>query len=385
MSRSNPAYRHFRPRNLAFVELGGRRIYLGKYGSPESKEKYHRILAERAAANASPGEQPSAEVYVSQLILAYWKHVKQRYSKNGKPTSEVSLYRAALRPVRQLYGEAKIAEFGPLALAVCRDHLKQKHCRTKVNQHVGRIRRMFRWGVAHEIVPAPIWQALLAVEGLRRGEGYDPPKVKPVSEASVQAIKRHVTPAVWAMIQLQLWTGCRPGEVCIVRGCDLNTSGAVWEYRPESHKTEHHGKERIIYLGPEAQAVIKPWLKTDLQAYLFSPAESRAAFNAAKRSKRASPMTPSHARRKPKPHPKRKAGERYTTNTYGTAIERGCERAGVGVWSPNQLRHAAATRIRKHCDVDLARIILGHQSVSTTEIYAEKDRAKAIEAMQRLG
>src|SRR5262249_3394477 len=54
-------------------------------------------------------------------------------------------------------------------------------------------------------------------------------------------------------------------------------------------------------------------------------------------------------------------------------------------WHPNQLRHNAATNLRKEYGVELARIVLGHATAFTTEIYAEADRVKAIEAMARIG
>jgi integrase len=54
-------------------------------------------------------------------------------------------------------------------------------------------------------------------------------------------------------------------------------------------------------------------------------------------------------------------------------------------WHPHQLRHSAATRLRKEFDLDVARIILGHSSPVVTEIYAELDREKAIAAMERVG
>lgn len=45
-SRRIPKYRHFKPKNLGVVRVDGRDIYLGKYDSPESWEKYHRLIAE---------------------------------------------------------------------------------------------------------------------------------------------------------------------------------------------------------------------------------------------------------------------------------------------------------------------------------------------------
>jgi site-specific recombinase XerC len=54
-------------------------------------------------------------------------------------------------------------------------------------------------------------------------------------------------------------------------------------------------------------------------------------------------------------------------------------------WHPNQLRHNAATRIRSACGIEAARIILGHSSAVTSEIYAEIDQEKAREIMSKLG
>lgn len=70
---------------------------------------------------------------------------------------------------------------------------------------------------------------------------------------------------------------------------------------------------------------------------------------------------------------------------YDHAIARACVKAGVPVWSPNQLRHTAATRIRAAYGIEAARIILGHASAVTSEIYAEIDREKAREIAGRMG
>ena len=112
-----------------------------------------------------------------------------------------------------------------------------------------------------------------------------------------------VSRQVWAMIQLQRMTGARPGEITAMHGCDLNTTGEIWDYVPESHKTEHHNKRRIIFTGPRAQEALKPFLKTDLGAYLFSPAESKEEHFLQLRSNRKTPLTPSQRARTRKPNP----------------------------------------------------------------------------------
>lgn len=77
------------------------------------------------------------------------------------------------------------------------------------------------------------------------------------------------------MIELLRLTGMRPGEVVQMRTADLDMAGAVWSYVPQKHKTQHHGHERVVYLGPKAQEVLRPWLRADREAYLFSPRRPR--------------------------------------------------------------------------------------------------------------
>src|SRR5262245_6567939 len=55
-------------------------------------------------------------------------------------------------------------------------------------------------------------------------------------------------------------------------------------------------------------------------------------------------------------------------------------------WSPNQLRHTAATAIRKACGtLEKTRVVLGYSQTSTTEIYAEKDLDEAASIMRQIG
>jgi integrase len=54
-------------------------------------------------------------------------------------------------------------------------------------------------------------------------------------------------------------------------------------------------------------------------------------------------------------------------------------------WHPHQLRHNAATRLRREYGIEAARVILGHHSLEVTEIYDEKDVAKAKQIMSEVG
>src|SRR5262249_11821594 len=176
------------------------------------------------------------------------------------------------------------AQFSPLKLKAVRqltvsgyEHPKYGPqpplSRGVVNHRVRRIIRAYKWAVAEELVPADVLHALRAVRGLAkgRGEGGEADPVKPVALPHVEAVLPFLNRQLAAMVRLLLLTGMRPNEVCIMRTCDIDVSGAVWLYRPARHKTAHRGKDRIIALGPKAQEVLRPWLKPALETYLFSP------------------------------------------------------------------------------------------------------------------
>ena len=174
--------------------------------------------------------------------------------------------------------------------------------RTHANRQIARVKLLFKWAVSVEMLPPSVHQALATVPGLKRGRtgARETRPVKPVPQAHVDAVLPLVSRQVKAMIELQLLTGMRPSEVCMMRGSDLETTdpakpGGVWKYRPARHKTQHHGFTRDIHLGPQAQAVLWPFLKSDLSAYLFSPAEAEAERLEARRKARnpKTPMTPS--------------------------------------------------------------------------------------------
>jgi integrase len=208
--------------------------------------------------------------------------------------------------------------------------------------------------------------------------------VKIIDDATVNATVAHLPIVVADMVRLQRLTGCRPGEVCSMRPCDIDRSGEIWVHRPESHKTEHHGHTRTIYIGPQAQEVLLPYLLRDTSSNCFSPAESERKRLLKMREARRTRVQPSQQNRR-KAKPKRRARECYHKDAYRTAIARACEKAGVPHWSPNRLRHTAATEIRKRFGLEAAQIILGHSRADVTQIYAERDQARGLEVVKAIG
>jgi len=386
---SIPKYRKHRGSGQAIVTIAGRDHYLGPHGTKASRIEYDRLITEWLVSGRPSSLPASDEISVAELIVAFWRHVQKRYVKNGKPTSEQHLFKMAVAPLRELYNETPAAEFGPLALkAVRAKMIERDFSRKTVNDNIRRVVRMFRWGAAEELIPASVPQALAMVPGLRKGSGEarETAPIMPVDDSVVDATLEHLPAIPGDMVRFQRFTGARPGEVCNLRPCDLDRSGEVWLYRPGSHKTEHHGRERTIYVGPKAQEILLRYLIRDSETCCFRPCDSEkkrlAAVNAARKTPLCCGDKPGSNRVR---KPKRKPGEKYDANSYRIVVQRAAERAGVPKWAPNQLRHSAGTEVRRRFGVEGAQTILGHANVTTSQIYAEKDSALGTRIAREIG
>ena len=257
------------------------------------------------------------------------------------------------------------------------------------NKMTACVKRAIAWGVSQELVPPSVYHGLEAVKGLRRGETAAPDHapIKPVPIEHVNAVQHHVSRQVWALIQLQLRTAARAGELVTMRPVDIDMTGGTWLYSPGEHKTAYIGRKRVVYIGPAAQKVIRPFLKRrPVNAFLFSPKEAVAKQREDRHEERTTPETygntiGSNRKRNPQCEP----GDYYTVASYRRAIARGCEIADVPAWHPHQLRHNAATNLAQEFGIATTAIILGHSSPAVTAIYAEANHAKAVEVIAKIG
>jgi integrase len=409
---------------LAFVEFRGRRYYLGPFGSPEAERKYGLF---RAAFAENPSTAPIAigaeapdDLSVNELIRSFWEHAERHYRKDGRPTSELANLKPSIAALKDLFGDLPARDFGPRRFKALRQSMidyrdpetGRDWSRNTINQRCGHVRRIFHWGVENELVPASVLEGLRAVQGLQRNrtEARETKPVRAIDGATVEATIPYLPPVVADMVRFQLLTGCRPTEVCILRPGDVDRGGDVWAYRPSSHKTEHHERERVIFVGPRAQEILQPYLERPSVTFCFSPIESEEKRLSILHSKRKTPLNqgnrPGHAGRQSAA--RRGAlgifGERYTKDSYNRAIRRAVDHANaarkrdsrqlgflevdmqlLSRWTPNQLRHTRATELQARFGVEAARVVLGHSDVATTQIYAERDLAAAAAVMKEVG
>jgi integrase len=387
--RSAPLYRLHKASGRATVTIDGRDIYLGPHGSPESLALYDELVRAHLRQQAETDRKRRSDLIaaeleksagrvdwtVAELVLRYLPHVRGHYVKAGVQTSQVGLIEAALGVLVAKSGELDASRFGPLALKACRDEFVARgHTRNEANRRTRLIVQMFRWCTEQELVQETVWSALRSVKALQRGRTTAPDKapITPATDADVEAALPHMPRPVAAMVRIQALAGLRPGEVIMMRPEDIDMTGAVWEYTPATHKTEHRGGRRVIMIGPKAQGIIREFLRPRIG--VFEPGQPTSPY-----------VFPPEFDRKPRCDRKREPGDRYTVNSYRRAIARACARAGVPEFGPNRLRHSAATRIRRELGLDVARALLGHTDVSTTTIYAERDDTLARAAMEKFG
>ncbi|MCZ2341477.1 MAG: site-specific integrase [Bacteroidales bacterium] len=341
-----------------------RQIRLGPWGAPETNLAYRRFLADLEAARVDP---PRFGITVAEICTRFQKHARVYYlDPRGKPTSEVNAFYAAILVVLDTVDDLPAAEFGPKALLQCRSAMIRKGwTRQYVNSQIRRIRQVWAWAVEQEFVSVDRWQTLCAVKGLGKGrspapegEGVSLPNLRSVASvirlltSSRDKGSLHQGPSLAAMVRFQWLTGCRCQDVCRMRANEIDRSDDVWIYRPPYHKGTHRGKPREVFIGPKAQRVLAPWL-------LRAGGDGVVFGN--------------------------RSGKEYSKFGYARAILKACRATGAIEWTPLQLRHAAGTRFRRLFGLEKARVLLGHANTFTTEIYAERDRRDAVEAMRRAG
>lgn len=389
-----PSYLRDRNRGRAvWTDANGKRqskTLPGAFGSEESRKAFGRLVSE-IEANGPAQLAPSGR-FVASVLAAYLEHAKRHYRcEDGKHSSELREVKKTVEAINALYGDTLAAEFGPLALKVVRNGwVKAGLARSEINPRTRIARRIFQWAAAEELVPPSQYLALKALTGLQKGKtpAPEPEPVLPVADDLVNATLPLVSRPIRGLIEFQRRTGCRPGEACMVRMTDIDQSGPVWFFRPRSHKTAHRGKARSIAIGPNCQTLLAEFAGNDPAAYLFDPRSAVTELHAARGEARKTPRFPSHMHRnaeKRVKYPAKSPAERYTTASYGRAVERACVRGNLAHWHPNQLRHTFATQVRQEHGLEAAQVILGHARADVTQIYAERNEALAAAIAAKMG
>jgi len=355
-----PTYGHHKPTGQARCYVNGKTVYLGKYGSEESRICFGEIvgkliggqildpIARTKVGSTTCGQSDDAGPSVGECCLVFLRHAETHYVKDGKPTSEVHILKSVIRPLNELYGMLPAKDFGPLALKAVRAKMVELGwCRDTINAGMSRIRRIFKHAIANELIDGSILQRLQCVAPLLAGrtEAHDNAPRTAVESDQIEAVRKLVSPIVRDLIELQRLTGSRSGELLKLTTSMLNRTGDIWQAELGDHKTRHHGKSRTLHFGPHAQLILTKYLSADPDERLF----------------------------------------RMTGAAYRRAITRACEKLGIDRWVPHQLRHTNADVVREEFGLEHTQAVLGHAKANMTKHYAQASSKKAAEVARKIG
>lgn len=308
---------------------------------------------------ANSDSPPATVAELCERYLAWAEHYYRKPDpETGErmPTREHLNLADAMRPVRELLGDRDPATLRAEDLCAIQDYWVSRGIqRDQINHRISRVRRMVKWATRppHRWLDAAVLTDLQLTEPLKRHrcDAPEPVDVTPANWDQVSDTLAVCPLDVATMIELQWWTGMRSGEVVNLRRSWLTDQTFQGKrlliYRPRQHKTSHHGKDRTILIGPNGQGVLRPWLDR-------VPADQDQLFS-------------------------------RTVMSYRRAIVYHNRKHGLAHWTPNQLRHAFATRMRATHRLDVVQILLGHSDIKTTQIYADPDQDAAFSAITALG
>lgn len=371
-----------KPSGQAYSTLAKKRIYFGPHGSQEALRRYREFLDKWNDDHAKVVVARAPEPHtIDAAVQQFLGEVESAYSR-----AELADIKRDLGFLKR-FGKLRPDEFGSRYLKDIRaEWIQRGNTRNVINRRVDRIRRFFRWMVAHEdeLCQPETLAVLQAVPPLAKGKAPEPPPVEPVPREDLVRALKLLPRRIRAMAIVQLHAGPRPAEICRMKMSEIYRTGTmrvgnrtlrvpagVWLFMPTKHKKSEEGKQAVYVMGPRCQAALKPFLKTDAEAYVFSAAEAAVEHKAARRKARKSKVQPSQIDRS-KSHPRRKPGACYTRAAYYRVIERLCEKHGIPHWHPHQLRHNFVTRMDAISDLATASAAVGHSGVPTTLIYLQR-------------
>lgn len=304
----------------------------------------------------------SAPKTVNELCDRYQVWADEYYQKptadgppgtpGRRPTKEAACMRQAMQALREVAGQMDPAKLTADEMYECQQWMiRAGLCRRLINVRCSRIRRVIKWATTapQRWLPTVVLTEMTLIDSLRRGRSAAR-EAEPVLAVDWETVTSTmaVSPLKLAtMIELQWWTGMRPGEVARMRRDELSEADGLMIYRPKEHKTQHYGIDRIIGIGPNGQDVLRPWLAR-------LPAGENRVFG-------------------------------LTTNSYRQAVTRINRKHGLRDWTPLQLRHSFATRVEQEADEKTVQKLLSHTQLRTTRGYIDPEIKRALDAMRRFG
>ena len=378
--------------------------YFGKYGTPESKQKFSDFV--QAIQSQKPIENNGLYHYIVGEAVRDWLAFESVYGWTQTVAGFFTPY--ATMDASKFTGE----HFREIVEAICQEAVKTQSWNiTTVRKIIASCRDLIKYGEVRRIFPRGLVSEVGMSQYNRIVKRYrdrirDPREMEMPGDFEIEKVCQATNPVLRTMIIIANQTGMRPQELAKLNTQELNT--ATWEYVPKKHKTAGKGHTRSVFLNEiciealEQLQDIRPDAGND---YYFTVREARAFNEWEKHQQKFTPEmlkllagTQSNAkvakklgverftvrnwRTQTKEHEKTlhsiwknmkiRGSELFSRNKFYRHLERACEKAGVKDFCPYSFRHKVGQEVRDQHGIEAASALLGHKQLNTTEIYAKK-------------
>jgi len=332
-------------KNTWYITLNGRKLSLGVRGEENHKQAFtawHRLMGELPLETpqkprqtpSTPPAEPQAEVKpasVQDVITAFLADAEGRMTPGC-----LRNYRISLLPFADRHG-TRDAE--SLTVSEAEAYARKPEWSASYrNGMLGSLVTAYRWAERGQVISRN------PLHGVRK-----PPKASRGAKALVSAethsrLCEHADAFFRAFLQLLWLRGARPGEIASLTASCLDLAQGVAVLT--EHKTAHLGKVRLVFLCPEAVAILSERIALHPEGWL-SPGEKG----------------------------------RLTAQAIGMRLARVCEKAGVESCIAYGYRHTFATdALAKAVPDAQVSALLGHSGTAMLhKHYAHLGaRAKAL-------
>lgn len=284
---------------------------------------------------------------------------------------ELRFMQPAIDDLIQFFESKKLslltADVTPNRIYLWREHLNyiKKVCRDTINKKVNVVKNMLRYALMHEMESAEAVSRILEIRPIKKGDpdAFDYPEVEPADWDVVTKLFPYLSPMFQDMLSIMRYTGARPGEIRLMRPCDIDKSDPdAWVYERSDHKTMRYGHERHIVIGKRAQPFLSKYLLRPVEDYCFQIEATGKTYTDESFSKRIT-----------------RAVKKYNNDHPDDKID----------FHAHQLRHTFGTEVCLEYGLETAKHVLGHATELMTKRYTRqaekilrmKDAKKAIKKL----
>ena len=232
---------------------------------------------------------------------------------------------------------------------------------TTAGNELRNLRSFYNWLYTEELIAS---NPISKVEPIKQAKT----KKEAFSEYEVELIRNECrTSRETAMVEMLLSTGCRVNELAHIRRVDIKGDSVLV-----------HGKgnkDRIVYLNAKAHIALERYIgeRKDKSEYIFPKCLATLKDRKINSVKKDWYKEPDLV-----------ANEPSDTGNIETTVRRIGRRAGVENTHPHRFRRTCATfALRRGMPIEQVSRMLGHEQISTTQIYLDLTEEELEQAHRR--